>query len=200
VRALKDAAERAAIVYALLAAGAAAAVDADVDIAVAAIERADGIVGHPYTPPHIMGVSFDLKLKLNRLEVSVPIISIMSFNQLPEVIIELIGIYLIPAKKCRLEIINTLDIDNFCASATIVNNTIKNGKSCRPLWHKCPPPVKLLGKLSCREHTPHFEKKQRIHKAVTSQVHDSFIHFDSKEDALFAQRYIRPFAGHSCCF
>ena len=95
----------------------------------------------------------------------------MSFNQLPEVIIELIGIYLIPAKKCRLEIINTLDIDNFCASATIVNETIKNGKSCRPLWHKCPPPVKLLGKLSCREHTPHFEKKQRIHKAVTSQIH-----------------------------
>ena len=124
----------------------------------------------------------------------------MSFDKLPEVIIELIGIYLIPAKKCRLEIINTLDIDNFCASATIVNETIKNGKSCRPLWHKCPAPVKLLGKLSCREHTPHFEKKQRIHKAVTSQVHDSFIHFNSKEDALFAQRYIGPFAGHSCCF
>ena len=58
-RALKGAAERAAIVYALLAAGLAAAVDADVDIAVAAIERAGGIVGHPYTPPHITEVLYN---------------------------------------------------------------------------------------------------------------------------------------------
>jgi len=196
VRALKDAAEHDAIVYVLLAAGGGGA-DADVDIAVDAIERAAGIVGHPYTPPRIMEVSF--KLKLNRYEDSVSIISIMSFNKLPEVIIELIGIYLIPAKECHLKKINTIDIDNFCISGTIINNTIKNSKSCRPLYHKCPPPVKLLGKLSCRLHTPLFDKKQRIHKAITKQIHNSYIHFDSKSDADFAQQYIGSFTGNTCC-
>jgi hypothetical protein len=125
----------------------------------------------------------------------------MSFDKLPEVIIELVAIYLIPSRHCRLEGIDTQDIDNFCASARITNTTIRNSKLCRPPWHKCPTPVRLLGKSSCSEHTSHFETKQRIHKTLTSHMRSrcAFIHFESKEDALFARRYIEQFIGHSCC-
>ena len=58
MHALKDAAEHDAIVYVLLAEGAAAAA-ASADIAVAAIELGGGVVGHPCMLPHITEVLYN---------------------------------------------------------------------------------------------------------------------------------------------